>query len=361
MGVDVRNFVVDQADYSGLDRAANTVMRQKEFEQTNQLRQDARQAASTNNLNNFFDQRDYLTGTDYDPIIVQKIDAALQKGYQLTSQGMSNSDVFMALGKDVSDINEYSQKAKRASANLKKGVAILKQQGGYLTDKIEKDAAQKMFFNEDGTQKDIRDVDPNEDWISKTVVGNEENYTNSEGLDKLLKNMELSKSDFKNTRSNAGVSTTDNFTVNAYPHQAPLRDADGNLVTDKDGNAKLGVSGYWTPKDKNGKSFRVMDRDRFDVMMARGGSGFADHVTGMINQLARQLGKPIPERNTDEWSLMGQKVLHDELEMRGGGSISKVDKVVNKDFVDRRQAGVPLWKPPTTDAAPVKGLLNRKK
>ena len=111
MALDLRGFVANQSDYGGLYKAADTVMRKKEFDQSNELRKESKQAQGVAQLNNYLDEKDYLTGSPYDPVLVKKIHEAKQEGYKLFEQGLNPTDVFMALGPQVSQISDYSAKA----------------------------------------------------------------------------------------------------------------------------------------------------------------------------------------------------------------------------------------------------------
>ena len=347
--VDVRGFIGQQADYGGLFKAADTVMHNKELEQVNQFKRDQRQAQTTSELNRFFDPKDFLTGSPYDPMLVKQIEAALQKGYQLTSQGMSNSGVFMALGPDVARINEYSQKAKLINKNIDLATEARKQLGGYNAPAIKEGTRKEIFFNKDGSPKDIKDIDPNKDYVSEYIDKNPYEATTDEGFKELFKSIKPQERQIKAKVSKGGSVVDESLTSSLYPWQSPKRDAKGHVMTDANGEPMIDIEGD-THTGADGKGYRLLNKDYVQSIF-KNNPDIHTRVRGLVMNDFKQAGGEIPDENSEEWQLHERKVTGDMLSQFGGGSLKRV-----KTSDD----GVRKYKP-TEEKKPTTGLLNRPK
>jgi len=349
--IDVRGFVGNQSDYGGLYKAADTVMRNKEFEQTNELRKEAKKSQAISQLNNFLDEKDYLTGSPYDPALVKKLHETLQEGYKLVEQGLSSADVFMALGPKVSQISEYSQKAKLINKNIKLATESRKAWGGYNTPQIEEGTRKSVFFNEDGTERDIRDIDPNKDYVSEYIDKNPYEATTDKGFDELFKSVKPEIKSGQQRVSRAGKVFDETYRTNLYAWQDLERDAKGNVELDAEGNPMIGIAGD-THTDASGKKYRALNKDYAKALLEKN-PDIQTRVRGMVmndfKQAASQSGAKIPDENSEEWDLHQRKVLADMLKQYGGGSASRVAK---------QDDGVRLYKPTEKKAEKTKGVFD---
>jgi len=116
MAIDVNNFVIPESNIGGLYKATNTLERKREREDDLSRQQNARKASTASFLTNYLDPKDSLTGTNYDPQIVQGFDDLLQEGTKLATQGADSNMIMMALSPRVAKLNQYSTTAKLVSA-----------------------------------------------------------------------------------------------------------------------------------------------------------------------------------------------------------------------------------------------------
>jgi hypothetical protein len=328
-------------------------MRNKEFEQATELRKEAKRSQGISQLNNYLDEKDYLTGSPYDPALVKKIHDAKQEGYKLFEQGLSATDVFMTLGKKVSEISEYSQKAKQINRNIKLASEARKALGGYNVPQIEEGTRKSVFLNEDGTEKDIRDIDPNKDYVSEYIDKNPYESTTDKGFDEFFRTILPQESIGKTRTSVGGKSVEQNYAGKMYPWQRMKHDEKGHTIMDEYGNVPLEIDGD-IHTDADGKPYNVIKKDYAKTIFDRN-YDLKDRVRGYTKKDFQELEKSsngkfkIPEEGSDEWDLQERKVLSDILQQRGGGRISIQRKTDD---------GVRLYKPTEKKAEKTKGVFD---
>lgn len=335
MAVDVNNFIIKPNEFGGLYQAADTLERRKIRETEFAQQQEGKKLATTKFLTDYLDPKDRLTGSNYDPEIVNQLQTALQEGAALAAKGASSADIMMALGPKVNKINEYSTKAKLVNQNIKSQLEKIKAYGGYNLAALEDEAKKMAFQNDDGSLKDISLVDPSMNWITEATHKRPELVTTGAGFDQFVQKTPMSKTSRTVQTSHAG--NTRNV---AYEADAPFwedisRDDKGNIMTDVAGNP-VGLDVLSAPiigddgkplVDKNsGKAYRAADENVFNAIMKHN-PDVADYVRGQVNRYFKEAGaEKIPEEGSPQWNMKARNIVYDELKTRSKSSFKTKDQ-----------------------------------
>lgn len=340
MALDLRGFTTPLSDFEGLYKAADTLERKGYRDEQMRMREDAQKNANANTIARNLNPDDFFTGTDYDPMLIKQLDAAKQQAFQLASQGVSTPDIMMSIGPQVSQISQYSLKAKQIDANLKNAAAVLGQTKGYNVKAIY-DGAKKMAFMNANGLKNINQVDPNQDYITEFVKQNPAAATDYSGFEAVRKEMPMIKDKSEVGYEEGGVHRKKSVEYSSHPWMHP--EADGK------GGFKLGVLGE-DVKDAEGNTHRLMDRDMFRVMYGSHPALY-DRLRGDIYGIYKTLGKEAPDENSPEWDLIARREGARMAQDYGGGVIHSTSDVTKRSFVGKQESGTPLWKPKEEKAA----------
>ncbi len=335
MAVDVRDFVSRPDSFEGLYRDADIVQRNRQMNQETAFRKDQQKASNTQRIMNYLDPKDYLTGTDYDPKVVEDINGALQEAISLTENGADISTVMMAITPKVAKISEYSQKAKMINANLKKGAEVLKSYKGYNVPAIEQEARKTAFYNQDGTLRDLSEVDPNADWITETVKTKPWAVTTGAGLDDFAENLPLEEFQSEVMTSNRGINRKVRVGGKKAFYEDYARNEKGEIMLDANGNpVGLDILGSDPIRTEDGKGFvtdesgkpaRSMDRAAFLAIMQQR-PDVADYVRGQVQKFYEDAGQTAPNQNQEAWENTARMILAKELRTRKKSTFRTLDE-----------------------------------
>lgn len=349
---DFSGLIGRPAEFRAFDVAAEGLERNRVRSEQLAEKANARKAASASFVKNYLDPKDYLTGTNYDPEIVSRINKALQTGADLAAKGADTASIMMALGPQVNQLGEYSTKAKLINQQIKSGVEKLKPYGGYNLAALQQEALKGAFQNPDGTMRDISTVDPNTDWISQTIQNNPEAVTTGAGLDDFVKKTPTAT--YSRTATTSHQGTTKNTQYDAVtPFWMDLeRDDQGNVVADASGNpvgldvvssSIIGDDGKPILDPTTNKPFRAMDKRNFDAVMKHN-PDIADFVRGQVNRSFREAGaKDIPKEGSPQWDMRARSLLYDELKTRDKSSF----KVKDQERQNAQAVKIEIAKDPT--------------
>lgn len=323
--LDLSGFNVKPNQFEGLNQAAATLERNKERDQRLSIEMEGKQAATSKFLTNYLDPKDHLTGTNYDPQIVNGFQNVLQQAQGLASKGASTSDILMAIGPTVSKLNDYSTKAKLVNQQIKDSLGRLKGYQGYNIDALESEAKKAAFMGADGKMKDISSVDPNTDWVTEAVKGNPELVTTSKGLDDFVTKTPMQEATKNITTTYAGRSKNVQYKAEHPFYMGLQKDEKGNPLLDQSGNP-IGLGVIQSPitgddgkpmvNPATGKPFMAMDKGAFRAIMSHN-PDIADFIRGQTIRHFKDAGaKEIPMEGSPQWELMARSVLGDELATR---------------------------------------------
>lgn len=330
MALDLSGFNQPEQQFGGLYKAADRLEQNKREDERISREREGKQAATSKFLTDYLDPKDHLTGTNYDPQIVGGFQNVLQKAQQLAAKGAPTNDILMAIGPDVSKLNQYSVTAKTINQRIKDSVSKVKPYSGYNTEALETEAKKQAFYGSDGKLKDISAVDQDQDYVSLAAKNSPELVTTGKGLDDFIAKTPMNENSFSGTTAYGGRSKQTSFDVKSHDWMQPDRDAKGNIATDENGMARpMVVKGTPMLDDNNrpimntetGKPFMVMDKGYFQAVMQHN-PDIADFIRGQVNKHFKDAGaEKLPVENSPQWDMMARHILGDELQTRDHSSL----------------------------------------
>lgn len=327
MAASVDRFFTEEQSFQGLDRLSDKVERRQFRADQMAEREEAKKATTGRFLANYLDSKDYLTGTYYDPQIVEGFQELLSEGASLAHKGADPNMLMMALAPKVNKLSQYSTKAKLLNENLKRQMGLIKPNAGYDIPKLEQEARKAAFFDATGKLKDINTVDPQMDWVSETIKMFPERVTTDAGFDEFVKNSPkftntsditsytptggMSRKKVKITSPNWLVPNVDNkgVTTGLVPRYQTALDNGQPLMhefTDDKGN-------------KVSAAVRLLDEKEFNSLMGQN-SGIADWVRGQVRK-----ANPDIDLNSPQATMLARAIAYDELKRRSPGGIEDVE------------------------------------
>jgi len=184
--LDLRGFTTPEQSFGGLYKMGDTLDRNRQRTEMSQQRDAANKSMKAKFLENYLDPKEYLTGTINDPYITERLSNILQKGSVLANEkGVDANMMQMALSTDVNKLTKEVQNIKEVERQRKESSDLLKGRKGIDPQKYNEHFKRSAYFNEDGTLKDLSDIDPTKNYADETFR-NGEIYT-PEGIDEFVK------------------------------------------------------------------------------------------------------------------------------------------------------------------------------
>lgn len=329
-----------------LHNLANTLYMRNMQRQRIELAKEGRRQQSGNFLKDYLNPKDYLTGSAYDPVIVSKLNGALQQGAQLAEQGADIPTMIMRMAPMTAEINQYSSKAKAIDKQIDDGVKTLKESGykGYDYQKIASLAKLKAFHGIDPKTgayntdlADINNVDPSTDYVSQVLKEHPDMVTNAQDFDEYAnKAQKIDTLVDKTNYTPAGQMSRQKVSMKGQTYLVPEYDEKGmakELVPRYETATEGGQPLTHTFKDGNGNDVdapvRLLDRQVFNDLIERKGVG--DFLRGQVMKHLRDYhdagGKPI-DMDSPQAENVARAIAYDELKARRAGGISDVE--INK-------------------------------
>lgn len=186
MALDLKGFSTPEQNFGGLYKLGDNLERNKQRTEMSQQRDAANKSMKAKFLENYLDPKEYLTGTIQDPYITERLSNILQKGSVLANEkGVDANMMQMALSTDVNKLTKEVQNIKEVERQRKESSDLLKGRKGIDPQKYNEHFKRSAYFNEDGTLKDLSDIDPTKNYADETFR-NGEIYT-PEGIDEFVK------------------------------------------------------------------------------------------------------------------------------------------------------------------------------
>jgi hypothetical protein len=320
MALNLEGYSTPEKSYGQLYNLGEANERREYRREQLQQREEGRKAATGTFLSNYLDKKDFLTGTNYDPEIVRRLDEMMVQGAELATKGATTPEIMMALGPKVSEVGEYSTKAKLVNQNLEKQLEYIKATKGYDPIKLREEARKMAFYGEDGKLKDISTVDPSQDFVMETIRMFPDRVTNDAALDEFVKNSPK----YVDTKDITTYAPTGKMNKKKMKVTAPdwLTIDNGDLVPEFEVATDNGSPIMHDFVGEDGKvtkaPVRMIKDDRFTSIM-RSNPGVADYVRG---QVKAQLGDG--DMNSPQAKNLAKAILYDELKKRKGGGMEEV-------------------------------------
>jgi hypothetical protein len=360
MALDLRGFVTEEQTFPGLYKATDTLERRGYRQDQLNLQREGKKNAAGNFLNNYLDQKDFLTGTNYDPELVRQLQETMQEGAKLASQGADTPTIMMALGPKVKRLHEYSTKAKLIDKTIKDSASKLKMYKGYNTEALTDEAKRLAFYDEKGKLKDISTIDPDQDWLTETVRLHPEKVTSGAGFDDFVAKTPMAESSKEVQTMFGGVKKNVKYDARTPFWMDIAKDEKGEVTTDVNGNPiGLDVMGTTLTGDdgkaminpETNKPYKVVDQNVFSAIMQHN-PDVADYVRGQVNQNFRDIGaEKIPEEGSPQWEMMARSVVYDELKTRDKSFFKTRDTETKSAPVTKIELGYPAYAPKSGSGA----------
>jgi len=313
-------------------------------------------------LEDYLSPKDYLTGTAYDPVINQGLQAALQHGAALAEQGADIPQLLTQLGPMMGQITEYSTKAKAINSQIDNQIKEMRAMGyaGHDYMKVA-DMARKMAFHQfdpntgqDVGLNEISKVDPSVNWVQRAIQEHPEEVTTAEGLDQYVKNYpQVKNSTDATTYTPSGQMSRNKVNLVGQGYLQPEVDERGvvtGLVPAYEHATDQGQPILHDFVNNEGKHVtapvRLLDEGYFNEAVSHKGIGdwLRGQVKQHLNEYQTRTGQPI-DMNSVQAHQVARAIMYDELKRRSPGSIQYQDvigkpsaaQVQLNTFGDKRQ------------------------
>lgn len=186
MALNLGGYVAPEQGFDGLYKASDTLERRRYREDQMNLQREGKKNAAGAFLNNYLDQKEFLTGTNYDPEIIRQLNETMVQGAELASKGADTPTIMMALAPKVNRLSQYSSKAKLINEQKKATIGHLKSIPGIDVDKFSNEFDNEAFYDVDPNTgqrklKDISTIDPTVMYGDKVLK--ERDVFNNKGID----------------------------------------------------------------------------------------------------------------------------------------------------------------------------------
>lgn len=344
MPLDLQGFTQPANQWAGIYHAADQLEKRKLRQDQLALQQQSRRAAAGTFLQNYLDPKDLMTGTAYDPLIVQGLQAAQQQGAALAAAGADAPTLMMALGPMVNKLTQYSTNAKTINKQVDDQIKLMRESGltGYDYGKL-KDLAMKSAFYKQGANGqemvDPGEVDPSANYLQKVIEEHPEQVTTAAGLDLFAKNSPMQKTltDQANYGPLGKLNKSkvhligQNWLQPEYSTEAGKQGLITGLVPKHDVATENGNPLFHEYTNELGKSIRepvrLLSENVYDDMMQRR-PDIADYMRGVVKQHLKeykdQTGKEIAI-NDPRAKMVARAIAYNELNNRKTPSIENAN------------------------------------
>lgn len=348
MPLDLSGFKNEPNQWAGLFHVADQMEKRKLRQDQLDLQKQTKRAAAGSFLQKYLDPKDMLTGTDYDPMLLQGLEALSQTGSQLAYAGADPTMLMMALGPGVNKLSSYATNAKNINKRIDEQLKGMKDSGmaGYNYSALKQEALKNAFYKTDDkgqSQMDPDNFDPSVDYVAQAIQKNPLAVTTEDVFDEFAK-----KAEKKTTTADVTSYTPAGTT---FRSKADLTAA-GYMVPETVWDPKAGKSGehvttgfvpkYEVAKDrgnellfdfqKDGKTtrapIRLLDEQEYDKGLW---PAMHDRIRGMVQEHLSAYEKKTGNKiaiDSPEAKDVGRAFAYDMLNVdsRKGGSIKHLEQ-----------------------------------
>jgi hypothetical protein len=321
MALDLSGFVTPEQKFEGLYKLGEEFAAKRKAEAKAAEEAKAEKATMSTMLQKMVDPKDYLSGAPTDPQVVKGFNDVYQEGINLINQnkGMNNAMLSAALFPQINKLAQYGTAAKVIKKNLDESLKNY-DKNYYNIPTLKEKALNKIYFNDDGTQKDISEVSFDPSYLDDVVRENAPTIVNSRVVSDMLSkypNIQNVATDVTRGKDDRLISTTKNVTYKPYEQLNPETgefEPMHELATDAG-----------TPIKHNGEFIKVIPENIYNDMRMRGGKPFEDWINGQAQlhlkeyqkQQVPTAGAPLESTeidiNSPQAELVKRNILHDLL------------------------------------------------
>lgn len=344
MPLDLSGFASQPNQWAGLYHVADQMEKRKLRQDQLDLQRQSKRAAAGTFLQNYLNPKDLMTGTAYDPMILQGLQEAQQQGARLAAAGADAPTLMMALGPMVNKLTTYSSNAKNVNKQIEDQIKGMQASGeiGYNYAALKDEALKKAFYKTDITGKpqlDPDSFDPNINYVQKAIEDNPLAVTNTDVFDEFAKKaVKRTKTSDVTTYTPTGTTFRSKANLISPAYMVP------ETVIDPKTNETV-TTGFVPKHDiateqgkplvhtfmKDGKEVkepvRLLDEDEFDHGLK---SSMQHRIRGMVKEHIKEYkdktGNEI-DINSPQAKLVGRAIAYDLLNVasRSGGSIQHLE------------------------------------
>ncbi len=340
MPLNLQGFVGEPNQWAGLYHAADQMEKRQLKADQLALQQQAKRNAAGTFLQNYLDPKDYLSGTQLDPLINQGIHEALQQGARLVAAGADSPMLMMALGPMVNKLSTYSTNAKNINKQVDDQIAKLKDSGytGYDFAKLREEALKSAFYKPDANgqlQLDPDQADPSVNWVSQAIKDRPEAVTSVRGWEDFA-NKAKTKTETHSVEDYDRFGTKDKVDVNVTYQEYMQPEWDGKKIKGFVPKYTLAYDGgqplMHTFTDEAGKpvreQVRLLDKSIFEGLSDDLRADLRGKLKTELNNYESATGKKISP-NSQQAQLVEQALAYRELNrpQRNYGKIG--EKIIN--------------------------------
>lgn len=331
MAIDTRGLTNQYPEWAGLYKMADSLNEKSLRQQALSAQNANKRGAAGAFLQNYLDPKDYMSGTAFDPMILQGLQDAMQQGARLAASGADSPTLMMALGPMVNRLTTYSTSAKNINKQVDDAINNMKadKQEGYDWAALKREALQNAFFKQDEKGQSVLDpdkADPSIDWVQKAIEMSPEKVTTPEAFDLYAKNAQVNKSlqdilvsdPYGNTSQTKAHLIAQNYLTPEYNDDKKSKEY-GTLkdfVPIHDVATEKGNPLYHNFTDAKGNvtkaQVRLLDEKIFDSLRP----GQINYIRGLVKQHLKEYtdstGEIITE-NSPQAKLVARALAYDEL------------------------------------------------
>jgi hypothetical protein len=326
MPIDVNNFIVPEQNMGGLYKVGDTLA--KENYRKRQAADDAQkeQLSSTKYLENYFDPKDYLTGSQFDPMTNKLLFKAHGQALDLIKQNVPLGEVLMATSKLVNQVNDYMQKGKMYNEQKKNTIAALKDVKGIDVNKLSNEMDNAAFPIDPKTgQRDVNQFDPNSNYAD-VALKNGDVYTNegfSDYVSKAGKNTTVEDVTVQNPNKSLRRTKAEITIPSFMQKETDERGAVTGFVPKYDiateGDTKL----MHTFGEQGDHPVRIVTQEVFDSLPAEAKA----YLRQEVKRHSQKLGVPITSAQAENFA---KALAYDELKQSGKNYSTLKEQQVEK-------------------------------
>lgn len=311
-------------EWGGLYKMTDSMERRNLRQDQLAAQQAGKKGAAGTFLANYLDPKDYLSGTAYDPMIIQGLQEAMQSGAKLAAAGADTPTLMMALGPAVNRITKYSTSAKTINKQVDDFINNMKadKQEGYNWAALKEEALRNAFYKTDESGKLVLDpdkADPSVNWVMKAIQDNPDKVTTPEAFDLYAKNAQMTKSlqDVTDT-DKFGNPTRSKLNLTAQNYLKPVIEKGRvkEFVPYYDEATEAGEKLMHTFTDEKGQKVkapvRLLDEQLFESLRP----GQLDYIRGQVKSKLKEYEDMTGEQiniNSPKAKLVARALAYDEL------------------------------------------------
>ena len=329
--LDVSNFIIPEQKFEGIYKAGETIGAQRKAEAAAKAKADeeakAGAKAMETMLSSMSQPKDYLSGAPTDPEVLRRFNSVYQKGLNLINEnkGMNNSMLSAALFPEINKIQQYALTSKTIKGMVDKNLEKYNKDF-YDLPTLKDEVYKKIYFNEDGTMKDLSEVQYDQSIFDKAIEEKGTDITKAAGIISALKGFKPIQEDKKTTRRDKSGRLIESTTkITRMPWE---------VVNEETGEFEP-VSEIATDNGKpimhEGQEVKVVPDDIYQQFIDEGGQPVQDWLNSQIKAHINEYNKqvlptagevPEPSKlslNSPQAQMVGKAVLYDLLYQHRSG------------------------------------------